>query len=112
MAWCRQATSLYLSQCWSRSVSSLGHKQLNLRGAETEYPERRNTDAVALNPGTARLSSANSFYPLDARHQMETFLALLAFCAGNSPVTGEFPTQRPVTRSLDVFPDLRQEQWN
>ena len=25
------------------------------------------------------------------RHQMETFSASLAFCAGNSPVTGEFP---------------------
>ena len=34
------------------------------------------------------------------RHQMETFSALLAFCAGNSPATGEFPSQRPVTRSL------------
>ena len=33
--------------------------------------------------------------------------ALLAICAGNSPVTGEFPTQRPVTRSFDVFVDLR-----
>ena len=41
------------------------------------------------------------------RHQMETFSALLAFCAGNSPVTGEFPPQRPVTRSFDVFLDLR-----
>ena len=30
------------------------------------------------------------------RHQMETFSALPALCAGNSPVTGEFPTQRPV----------------
>ena len=37
------------------------------------------------------------------RHQMETFSALLAICAGNSPVTGEFPTQSPVTRSFDVF---------
>ena len=26
---------------------------------------------------------------------------------GNSPVPGEFPTQRPVTRSFDVFFDLR-----
>ena len=26
-----------------------------------------------------------------------------------SPVTGEFPAQRPVTRSFDVFPDLRLE---
>ena len=41
------------------------------------------------------------------RHQMETFSALLALCAGNSPVTGEFPSQRPVTQSFDVFFDLR-----
>ena len=41
------------------------------------------------------------------RHQMETFSALLAFCAMNPPVTGEFPSQRPVTRSFDVFFDLR-----
>ena len=40
------------------------------------------------------------------RHQMETFSALLAICAGNSPVPGEFPTQRSVTRSFDVFFDL------
>ena len=37
------------------------------------------------------------------RNQMETFSTLLAICAGNSPVTGEFPAQRPVTRSFDVF---------
>ena len=41
------------------------------------------------------------------RHQMETFSALLAICAGNSPVSGEFPAQRPVTRSFYVFFDLR-----
>ena len=41
------------------------------------------------------------------RHQMETFSALLAICAGNSPVPGEFLAQRPVARSFDVFFDLR-----
>ena len=41
------------------------------------------------------------------RHQMETFSALMAICARNSPVPGEFPVQRPVTRSFDVFFDLR-----
>ena len=35
------------------------------------------------------------------RRQMETFSVLLALCAGNSP-----GTQRPVTRSFDVFFDL------
>ena len=64
------------------------------------------------------------------RHQMKTFSALLAICAGNSPDTiwchwatvskpvwsvvtalpifpCEFATQRPVTRSFGVFFDLR-----
>ena len=47
---------------------------------------------------------------------METFSALLAICAGNSPVSGVFPAQRPVTRSFDVIFDLRlnkrlSKQW-
>ena len=33
----------------------------------------------------------------------------MAFCVGNSPVTGEFPIQRPVMRSFDVFFDL--DSW-
>ena len=37
---------------------------------------------------------------------MDTFSALLALCAGNSLVTGEFPSQRPVTRSFNVYFDL------
>ena len=37
------------------------------------------------------------------RHKMETFCALLTFCAGTSPVTGQVPLQRPVTRNFDVF---------
>ena len=39
------------------------------------------------------------------RHQMGLYSALLALC--NSPVTGEFPAQWSVTRSFDVFFDLR-----
>ena len=42
---------------------------------------------------------------------METFSALLAICAGNSPASSEFPTQRPVTWSFDVFFDLCLNKW-
>ena len=38
---------------------------------------------------------------------METFSALLDFCEGNSPVTGDIPSQRPVTPNFDVYFDLR-----
>ena len=43
---------------------------------------------------------------------MKTFSALLAICARNSPVPGEFPAQRPVTRSFDVFFDLINDWVN
>ena len=37
---------------------------------------------------------------------MEAFSVLLALCEGNSAVTSEFFSQRPVTQSFDVFFDL------
>ena len=47
------------------------------------------------------------------RHQMETFSVLLALCVS---ATGDFPSQRPVTRNLDAFFDMRlkkqlSKQW-
>ena len=43
---------------------------------------------------------------------METFCTLLALYAGNSPVNGEFPAQRPVTWSFDVFCSRRNGSVN
>ena len=51
------------------------------------------------------------------RHQMETFSVLMGICAGNSPLPGEFPSQRPVTRTFDVYfylrlnKRLRKQSW-
>ena len=52
--------------------------------------------------GMAKWLTWNSWW----LHQMETFFALLAICAGNSPITGEFRAQWPVTLSFDIFFDL------
>ena len=41
---------------------------------------------------------------------MATFSVLLAICEGNPSVSGEFPAQRQVTRSFDVFFDLRMNE--
>ena len=43
---------------------------------------------------------------------MEIFSALLALCAGNSSVTGEFPIQRPVTWNFGAFFDMCLEKKN
>ena len=37
----------------------------------------------------------------------DNILRVVGLYAGNSPVTGEIPSQRPVTRTFDVFLDLR-----
>ena len=54
-----------------------------------------------------RENKQHLFYIAWWRYQMETFSALLGICAGNPLVSSEFPTQRPVTQSFDVFFDLR-----
>ena len=59
---------------------------------------------------TCHLAGAKSLSEPWWRHQMETFSALLDICAGNSLVPGEFPAQRLMTRSFDVFFDLRLNQ--
>ena len=35
------------------------------------------------------------------------FFRVTGLCAGNSPVTAEFPAQRPVMQSCEIFVDLR-----
>ena len=68
-----------------------------------------------MNVNSVRLKYANMrlvchyhlFHATWWRHQMETFSSLLVLCEGNSSVTGGFPSQRQVTRSLDVYFDLR-----
>ena len=45
------------------------------------------------------------------RHKMETFSASLALWEGNSPVTGGFPSERPVTLSFGVFFEQTIDWW-
>ena len=79
------------------------------KGWEQYYKSPIIDEPTAFEHFVATVSSFTTLGELPTwwRHQMETFSVLLAICAGNSPVPGEFPTQRPVTRSFDVFFDLR-----
>ena len=61
--------------------------------------------------GIILFSCLHTAYPLNYAHMMTlsngNFFTLLALYAGNSPVTGEFPSQRPVRRSFDALFDVR-----
>ena len=85
-----QVMACCLSQCWPKPISVYGV-----------------TNEFLVDSCHSYIQAWHSCW----RHQMETFSALLAICAGNSPVSGEFPAQRPVTRSFDVFFDLRLNIW-
>ena len=123
MAWCRQATSHYLSQCWPRFVSPYGvtrpqwvtHNEIRLLAhlkpflpnTSTHLSIFCNTLSVIMIMSMGVLIIRNMSSVTWWRHQMESFPALLALCAGDSPVTGEFPSQMLLRRSFGIFFHLR-----
>ena len=118
MAWCRQASGQYLSQCWQtfcRHMMWKGHDEVffvkkkghdELRHVFMFYFWSYYGEPYNVYKESLWHQLCHQWPRTWWRHQMETFSALLAICAGNSPVPGEFPAQRPVTRSFDVFFDL------
>ena len=88
---------IYLITCENWSIHQ--HKR-NARRAFYNKPVLKDIPALYI---TWKRSCA---FVLWWRHRIETFSALLALCVGKSPVTGEFPAQRPVTRRFDIFFDL------
>ena len=110
LTWCDNDVMIVLRPCWlfpRRQTCSLHYEPIN--GTHSTFTK---WDYVPRNQIQAIISLTvfvimKASWHLWWRHEMGTFSALLAICAGNSPVNGEFPTQRPVTRSFDVFFDLR-----
>ena len=94
--------SHYLSQFW---LTSPGVRPSNDILIDLEF-QRNFVMLVSITYSAAHSEILYTWW----RHQIETFSALLALCVGNSRVTGEFPTQRPVTRSFYVFYDLRSHK--
>ena len=88
--------SIWFAEMWT-TFCNINHIQKNISASVT----------AMLLLWRYLLDPLNHFHISWWRHQMETFSALLILCAGNSPVPGEIPAQRPVTRSLDAFFDLR-----
>ena len=62
-------------------------------------------DKLSVVLAAPKYCSINTQYMVTASNGIIS--ALLTLCEGKSPVTGEFPSQRSVTRIFDVFFDLR-----
>ena len=92
-----------IPQHWAHGVTHDSIMSLLRQNVATSF--WRNSDIIIAS--CVRWAGTRLTYVTWWRHQIEIFSALLAICAGNSPVRGEFPAQRPVTRSFDVFFDLR-----
>ena len=107
-----------INSIWNRCIypHSLRLRILTKQHVDGFVQERRNSIANALDLRLSRTyPSMFQYLPKHIllnrfswwRHQMETFSALLALCAGTSPVTSEFPAQSPVTRIYEVSFDIR-----
>ena len=105
MAFAWSAPSHHLNYCWPAEYW-MYPKLLTGYGIFTHHTAFDNGICNMLSryfPGPNVLKYPRTWW----RHQIEAFSVLLAVCAGSSPVTGEFPAQRPVTRSYDAFFNLR-----
>ena len=109
-------TSHYLSQCWPRSMSPNGISRapwiklsyavsLSFYGSTGWFPLRwrhNGRDSVSNHQPHDCL-----FNRLFGRRWKKTSkLRITVLSAGNSPGTGEFPAQRPVTRKKFPFDDV------
>ena len=93
-----------------RTLSWSNRWQLQRHRCRQTHTIRRDTLRVEDNGWTEWVSRHPWLNHTWWRHQMVIFFLLLALGAGNLPVKGEFPTQRPVTRSFAVFIDLRPNE--
>ena len=62
---------------------------------------------LLLSTGTKPQQTAPHLHRMKTSSNWTIFSVTGPFCVWNSPVTGEFPWQRPVTRNFYVFFDLR-----
>ena len=102
--WCYQRVSKYVNTANKRCTNHLKHFSPAWCFVVTVTIIK--IYATPANLLLQLYGTPTAWFQTEWLHEMETFSALLAICAGNSPVTGEFPTQRPVTQSFDVFFDL------
>ena len=96
----------WITQCWGGNEQQESPRNIK-RMSPNSFREHDGKDSASYAPARGIVQCNWKAHMTWWRHKMETFAALQAICAGNSPVTGGFPTQRPVTRSFDVFFDLR-----
>ena len=86
MAWCSQATSHYLSQCWPRSLSPCGITRPQCVNQSEFFMTLMTSKITGNSTGCSTTCSIK-------QHIQHQSIPLLAICEGNPPVTGEFPSQ-------------------
>ena len=100
-------SNLLMPHIYSKTLTTFQHRMVDHFGRSVIDVIEEISLFISANTCTVVSSLPRSDDVPWWRCQMETFSALLAICAGNSSVTGEFPAQKPVTRSFDVFFDQR-----
>ena len=78
-------------------------KMWGRRWASTRREAMLRWTRIPVTPQRSRHTLTWVQQPTWWHHQMETFSALLALCAGNSPVNGEFPAHKGQWRGALMF---------
>ena len=111
---CNEILLHWTNTTWWRSGDLQGHYTWDTY--DSKNGSQKQTSSIIPRNNVISIIQIKYIIPVENfgtwwRYPMETFSALLAFCVGNSLVTAEFPVQRPVTRSIDVFFEMRLHKW-
>ena len=101
-------TSLYIWR-WATYISHIAYMSLKRRAHSKIHFQKYSkwSEICHLMSKISKMIITTKLHIMMTSSNGNIFTALVALCAGNSPVISEFPAHRPVTRSFDVFLDLR-----
>ena len=102
LAYCPSGQELKNGTCRNCAIGFWKNNDINLLDACTMCD---NGMVTAGTGATTKANCSQGWYMMTSSNG--NIFHVTGLCAGNSPVTGEFPSQRLVTRSFGVFFDLR-----
>ena len=112
MVLCKPVSEAYVIQVWQQSMQYVTTETEDVVPAEVGCNSRIWQPPVSSATKTSAPKELSGF----SIHTMMTpsyghIFHLMALCERNPPVTGGFPSQRLVARSLDAFFDPRLNKW-
>ena len=109
LVWSDSAPTISISYCKKDVTPLLTHRSYIFLTLTILPPEKGDKHSLLMSQCCVRCTHTFCLIMMTSSNGL--IFRVTGHLCEKSPVPGEFPTQRPVTRSSDVFFDLRLNKW-